>query len=296
MQNKKTHNTSISFIRRQYMELPNYEIFYYNDINIDTIEQHYHPNYELYFFLEGNVEYKIMDNTYHLQQGDFLIIPPETVHGPQEIDRNKPYCRFVLWVSEEFINFLNSFIDDLEFGIKFSIDNDIYKYHLDYVSYNDIFGNFLDLWQEYNENNMFKNTTIINCIITILLKINRIIYENSNMSSKTPKKELYTLVFEYINRNITSDLTLESIANHFFVSKYHVAHIFKDNLGISLHQYVIKKRLNSCRRAIASGEPITSVAEKFGFADYTSFFRAFKKEYGISPKDYQKNMFLNNKL
>ena len=116
------------------------------------------------------------------------------------------------------------------------------------------------------------------------------------MSSKTPKKELYTLVFEYINRNITSDLTLESIANHFFVSKYHVAHIFKDNLGISLHQYVIKKRLNSCRRAIASGEPITSVAEKFGFADYTSFFRAFKKEYGISPKDYQKNMFLNNKL
>ncbi|MCD8158173.1 MAG: AraC family transcriptional regulator, partial [Clostridiales bacterium] len=117
-------------------------------------------------------------------------------------------------------------------------------------------------------------------------------YEEKNSVANTPQKELYDVILEYINNNLTEPLTLDKIAEHFFVSKYYVSHIFKDNLGISLHQYVIKKRLNACQSAIATGEPITSVAENFGFPDYTGFYRAFKKEYGISPKEYREQVLL----
>ena len=71
------------------------------------------------------------------------------------------------------------------------------------------------------------------------------------------------------------------------MSKYHIAHVFKDNIGMSIHQYITKKRLNLCKEAISGGMSITDAYHRFGFGDYSSFYRAFKKEYGISPKDYR---------
>ena len=71
------------------------------------------------------------------------------------------------------------------------------------------------------------------------------------------------------------------------MSKYHIAHIFKENTGISIHQYIMKKRLAACRDAILSNISITKAYLMFGFKDYSSFYRAFKKEFGISPKEYK---------
>ncbi len=287
MANKPKHKTAIPFIWRQQINTPDFECFYYKDIKIGNIKPHSHTHYECYFFLEGSVVYCVEDKEYRLKSGDIMLMPPNTTHHPKFIDENKPYRRFVLWIHKDLMDSLSRSFREITFGYDLIKENKQYHYSPDYIAYNELFGSLLDLWQECNENRPFKTLTCINHIITILLKINRIIYEQNNKIISTPKKDLSSLIFDFINANITEDLTLEQIAEQFFVSKYYVSHIFKENLGISLHQYIIKKRLNACRYAITSGEPITQVAEKFGFSDYTAFFRAFKKEYGISPKDYR---------
>ena len=82
-------------------------------------------------------------------------------------------------------------------------------------------------------------------------------------------------------------ISLERLAAELFVSKYHIAHVFKDEIGMSIHQYISKKRLARCREALLGDVPVTKVYLLFGFHDYSSFYRAFKKEYGISPKDFK---------
>ena len=83
---------------------------------------------------------------------------------------------------------------------------------------------------------------------------------------------------------------MEDIAGALFVSKYHIAHVFKAQIGLSIHQYILKKRLNLCKGSIASGTDITMACTQCGFDDYSSFYRAFKKEYGMSPKEFKASM------
>ena len=117
---------------------------------------------------------------------------------------------------------------------------------------------------------------------------------NHPRGSKT-EEDLYEGLIQYIEQHLEENLSLESLAQHFFVSKYHIAHLFKERLGLSIHQYIIKKRLAACRDAICSDAGITQIYELYGFQDYSSFFRAFKKEYGMSPKEYRTH-YLSQRL
>lgn len=73
---------STGFNTRQYMNSGEFEVFFYNDIDLDHVVDHTHPYYEIYFFLNGDVTYEVDGNRYELQYGDYLMIPPETRHHP----------------------------------------------------------------------------------------------------------------------------------------------------------------------------------------------------------------------
>ena len=73
-----------------------------------------------------------------------------------------------------------------------------------------------------------------------------------------------------------------------------IAHLFKEKYGLPIHQYIIKKRLSLCKDALLNNEEITEICLLCGFSDYSSFYRAFKKEYGLSPKQYKNQHFRND--
>ena len=117
--------------------------------------------------------------------------------------------------------------------------------------------------------------------------MNRVVYEQNHPKSPKEERDLYEKLIDYIEEHLDEELTLERLAREFYVNKYHISHAFKDNMGLSVHQYITKKRVAACREALLNHVKISEVYPMFGFQDYSGFYRAFKKEYGISPQEYR---------
>ena len=100
------------------------------------------------------------------------------------------------------------------------------------------------------------------------------------------QSELVRNTCAYIDENLSQSITLEQLAAQFFVSKYYLSHAFSREMGVSLYRYILLRRLLMARQLMAAGESAGAAARACGFADYTSFYRAFKSEYGISPRQF----------
>ena len=92
-------------------------------------------------------------------------------------------------------------------------------------------------------------------------------------------------LLRYINSHLTEDLSAEVLAGKYYISKYHLMRKFKEETGYTLHQYVLSKRLVCGRSLITEGIPVTKAAALCGFGDYTTFVRAYKKQFRGVPGD-----------
>lgn len=103
-------------------------------------------------------------------------------------------------------------------------------------------------------------------------------------------------IFRYIHQHLTEDLSLEQLEKEFFISRYHICREFKRATGQTPHAYIVKARLDLCRKLIEQGKPIREVYALGGFGAYNHFFRAFKKEYHMTPGEYYKSLKNTNDI
>ena len=276
-----------AFQPRQYMLSKDFELFYYEDHSHLKVDLHTHDYYEFYFFLEGNVHMQIGKELYPVQLGDIMIIPPGVPHHTIIGDSNMPYRRFVFWISREYCNLLLQSSPDYAYVMQYVETNKRYIFHTDQITFHSVQSKLLRLLDEMHSPKFGHNAQISICVNDLILHLNRIAYKQNTPTAKNTDHLLYQQLTEYIEEHLDEDLSLETLSKKFFVSKYHIAHVFKDNIGLSIHQYITKKRLNLCKEALEGQISITEAYQLYGFGDYSSFYRAFKKEFGISPKDFR---------
>ena len=121
----------------------------------------------------------------------------------------------------------------------------------------------------------------------ILSQIARALEETSTVQLKAEKPELLDKVMAYIEANLAKRITLEETARHFYISVSTVTQLFRQKMGTSFYRCVTQRRLIDAKQLISEGISLESVAEQTGFSDYSAFYRAFKKEFGISPRQYR---------
>jgi AraC-like DNA-binding protein len=171
-----------------------------------------------------------------------------------------------------------------------------YIFHNDPINFNAIQSMIFGLLEEIKGDKFAREAEVSLRLNSLIIYLNRIVYEqNSNKTFKV-EKALYLNLCDYISDHLDEDLSLDKLAGEFYVSKFYISHAFKNNIGISIHQYIMKKRLQICKDAILGNNAISNVYRQYGFNDYSSFYRAFKKEYGISPKEYRNMYQINENL
>ena len=264
------------------MNTSTFEIFHYLDPSTRHMEAHYHDFYEVFFFIGGDVNYWIDGSLYHLLPGDILLINPTELHKPVPVATVERYERIVLWINKDYLS-------DIEGGILtgcFKRERQNYNkvLRLPEEKRERLFSLAHELCEEYSGQSFAGEVSAYSLLLQILVRINRLSHANTPVDSKeysTPT--MISEILSYINEHYAEKLTLDTIAKHFFVSKYYLSHEFKDAVNTSLYRYIVMKRLNAAYDLLNKGHAANEVCTLCGFGNYSVFFRAFKAEFGISP-------------
>lgn len=248
-----------------------------------TIPPHFHNHYEILYFIKGDAYYMVEGNNYALTEGDLLITNPRELHCPVFKSKNE-YKRTVITIKP---SFLSDFItekyspfyalDKRNLGSQNRIPCEIVK------KYN--LHEKIAMLEYYYKGNLRESEIMIKTyLIQLLVALNNIVLQENPLG----KTSNIDIVLQYINRHLTDKLTLLSLEKEFHLSKYHIAHSFKEKTGLTIMEYITKKRLVLAKEMILDGVSLNEAAEKVGFSDYSNFYRSFKKAMGFSPKDLRK--------
>ena len=285
-----------SLEEKTYMYMPkkDYAVYYYKDDEIDEIPLHYHEFYEILFLIDGNLDYIIGDEIYHLQKGDLLFIPPGVFHNPIIHNFDIPYERYVVWISVFAMNKIFELDEDADMFKDESV-NKLFLFRTEGYTRIALEGKFRELFNSYEEKKFCYKSEGYSIITQILTLYNRELYNRSQNIINGTTDTLISNVLHYIDTHITDDLSLDKIESIFYISKYTISHKFKDIMKISYYQYVIQKRLSIGKQYLLEGMPANTVYKVCGFSDYACFYRAFKKEYGFPPSKLKKihNEYMN---
>lgn len=249
------------------------------------IQLHSHTFYELIYCITNcGAEYLVGSRRYRLQQGDIIFLPPGVSHRPLLPEHmDQPYERYVLWLSQEFMELFSrlltySFTDKQTQTSMLRTRGTPWE-HLGAM--------FCAGVEEAERKRDGWEAAVLGQTIQLLVEIKRATDARSLPSMREEKPDLVDRITAYIESRYTGKITIDDLSRHFFVSSSTISHLFKQKMGVSICQYVTQRRLIAAKTLIEKGVLLEEICTRTGFVDYSGFYRAFRRAYGISPRQYR---------
>lgn len=256
-----------------------YRFFHLSDKSDTLYDYHYHDFYKLIFFIKGNVHYIIEGKNYELKPRDIIVVPKNLIHKP-EVDPHEEYDRIVMYFSDAFLN------QKIESGKKLiDIFNEAsnrksFVFSLSAVEDTKLQNDLNKLEKKLSQREYGTSLYSRLLITEILLYLNESVYKNGiSFSEDASYNEKIIAITDYINENLSKDLSVDEIAGKFYISKYYLMRRFKECTGFSLHKYIIEKRVLYAKELTKKGMKVTAACKEAGFKDYSTYTRALKRVY-----------------
>ena len=246
---------------------------------------HIHDTYEVYYSISGGKQFLIDNKFYDIEPGDLFVINQFESHYISKLDKIV-HERFVLSIYPEFLKSISTKETNLDYCFSYREKNFSHKISLTKEGQN----RFLYFINKISTSEGFGADIIeYSAFLELITFINRSFKDNNDLSQKKYNykyNEQVEEILSYINNNITDEITIDHLSNHFYLSESYICRIFKSATGTTINKYITARRISIAKSLLSNGENVNEVCEKCGFNDYSNFLKTFKKSVGISPKKY----------
>ena len=274
---------------RQYMLSSDYEIFHYKNTELAGVSLHHHDFYECYLFVSGDVTYLIEGKKYNLEPGDIVLINSKELHQAVINSKEAIYERIVLWMNKSFLKRISNNETDLALCFENTEKKNVIRTDFETQKNIRLLLNKIINLQQYK--GMGYELLYTAYITELMVYINDVAFVKDAASKIDIKKSnLIDGIIDYINDHIEEDITVDELSELFYLSKFHLSREFKKHTGTTIHRYIVQKKLIQAKELILQQMSVMDVYKQCGFGDYSNFFRAFKNEYGVTPKQFYEMM------
>ena len=252
---------------------------------------HYPVEFMFYYFIHGSGIAKIDGKHYDIGEGDIIILTPSELFYCA-VDKDKLHERIVLHVNETILKHFPADSQSLFmpfYKLANGAGNRIPAEMVRSLGLDTAFRKLMSILREEDSTSSILG---ICKAVEILAHIGKAVsVQKAGKNQKACENPLIHRVIDYLNRHFKEDINISQIALRFNVDRSYLSHLFKENTGVSLWNYVIYRRINLFNNLVKEGHSIEETSRQVGFGNYSNFFRLYKKNMNMTPKEFKKEIY-----
>lgn len=252
---------------------------------------HAHQGLELLYIHEGNGHIVIDQKIYKIKPKTLICFQPFQLHKINiSANQQSPYIRTMLVFDpafvEPFIKPFSSLYSVLKFLCKGTLQQQLFDLNNEYK--------VLELFIEFNrrletENPYNHREELVIFLISLLQRLKDVIphIQEENFS---PRRNLQHVekVLDWIEEHYKEEFVLNHLASDLHLSTYHISHLFREEMGCTLSDYITVRRLKeACLLLTSTDLSIQAIGKNVGLKSDSYFSHLFKKNIGMTPKQYR---------
>lgn len=256
--------------------------FIFHDCEVDCYAEHvpnWHDNIELLFFTDGEGELRLGAERFEVHASDVAVVNPEMLHTVYSKSKVNYYC---LIIDGSFCEENGIDVSSLEFQSIIS-DGAIYSLFLDFVSAMELTAS--------EDARLYAVPAARAHALSLLSRLceKYVVSNKREKNAQRASSQMAKDVIIYLRSHIGEKITLDGLAAHIGVSKYHLSREFKRESGKTVFEYFNILRCKEARKMLrGGGVTVAEAAEACGFCNFSYFTRSFKKYMGTLPSQCEK--------
>lgn len=263
--------------------------FYYHESddivqNVEGHVAHSHKHYEILQVLDGDITCIIDSKIYKMKKNDVALIRPLDFHVIQV--EGDVYVRRVIEFTPNALMMEQTARDVLLHPFRTSrkkFNNFVPSSVIENSNFNSLMSTISKVLLEVND--ATKEVKLALQLSNILLTLHDL--TDTDDTSDAYKNNVCHLIINYINRNITKRITLADMERELNLSKYYMSHEFSKQMGMTISNFIIEKKMLYAEQLIESGMSPTEASDVVSY-NYPNFYTNYKRIFGHSPKDRKK--------
>ena len=266
--------------KRGYL-LENFRLFHLRTEQNAAVNYHYHEFCKLVMLVSGKGWYAVDGQRYLLQPGDAVLVGSRSIHRP-ELESDCVYERIIIYISPEFLQKASTADCDL---------TDLFSGRWGHVlrlresGNRRLFSLASELEKELSREGYGREILSTTALLRLLVQLGRE-QHRENAAAPQPVKASSPRVqalMRYLEEHLAEDLDIDTLADAFYISKFHMMRQFRQETGLTVYGYLSQRRLLHARNLMEQGVRATEACYRSGFRSYSSFTRCYARLFGTTP-------------